>query len=257
MATLEDLMHSAPLWVIGASFFALLALISLRGSAVRRATEKESRDDTASEGYLLSAVLALLGLLIAFTFSLSLTRYDARRTMVVEEGNAISTAWWRATLVDGPEGKAYQDAIRAYADIRLKLPDSSERAAVERDSARPETVVWARLKAALPLAGPPLGATMVNATTEMFDAAARRKAERDARIPGRVLDVVSLYALMSAGIIGYVLGRHQDRRHTIISLIFFLLLSLAMALILDLDRPWSGSITISQQPIADARAGMN
>jgi hypothetical protein len=89
----------------------------------------------------------------------------------------------------------------------------------------------------------------------MFDAASRRKAERNARIPARVLDVVSLYALMSAGIVGYVLGR-KGRRHSLVTAILFLLLTLAMILILDLDRPWSGGITLSAQPIIDARAGL-
>jgi hypothetical protein len=90
----------------------------------------------------------------------------------------------------------------------------------------------------------------------MFDAASSRRAERDARIPGRVLDVVSLFALISAGIVGYVLGRKEDRHHIAVTSILFLLLTMAMLLILDLDRPWSGGIRLSPQPIIDARAAM-
>jgi hypothetical protein len=256
MAMIEDALSSAPLWAISLIFFLLLCAAALLGRWLRGRFDK-SENSSQSDGYLLSAALALLGLLIAFTFSLALSRYDARRMMVVEEGNAISTAWLRATLVDGPEGEALRAAIRRHADIRLLLPDADKPSEVETASDKAQALVWRRLQAALPVVQPPIGATIVTATTEMFDAAARRKAERQARIPGRVLDVVSLYAIMSAGIVGYVLGRKEDRRHLAVMAILFLLLTLAMTLILDLDRPWSGGITISPQPIIDARGAMD
>lgn len=257
MATLEEAMGSAPLWVIGICFFIMLCLSSFIGLWLRSHFDKQ-RDDSPSDGYLLSAVLALLGLLIAFTFSLAVTRYDTRRMMAVEEANAMSTVWLRYTLADGAPGTALRDALKRYADLRLTLPSTRDPDAVEARSAREQAVLWQHLRAALPTIQPsPVASTLVTATTEMFDAAARRKAEREARIPARVLDVVSLYALMSAGIVGYVLGRRGDRRHTAVTLILFGLLTLAFTLILDLDRPWSGNITIPQTPLIEARAAMN
>lgn len=255
MASIETLMASAPLWRIGLFFFILLTAASALGRLLRARIDKGR--DSDSDGYLLSAALALLGLLIAFTFSLAVSRYDSRRVTVVEEGNAISTAWLRATLVEGPEGEALRVSLKHYADIRLRLPDSSERDRIERDTSREQAVVWQRLRAAIPRVQPPIAATLVTATTEMFDAAASRKAEREARIPGRVVDIVSLFALISAGIVGYVMGRKEDRHHLAVTSLLFLLLTLAMVLILDLDRPWSGSIKLSPQPIIDARAAMN
>jgi hypothetical protein len=258
MATLEQMMSSAPLWAIGIPFFLGLLAASTIGTWLRRRPTLHPGGDEAdgeSDGYLLSAALALLGLLIAFTFSLAVSRYDARRAMVMEEGNAIGTTGLRATLAEGAEGAALREEIKTYVDIRLKLPSAQDPNAIEDQTAQAQTRVWQRMRAALPTMPAPLAATLVTATTEMFDAASRRKAERNARIPARVLDVVSLYALMSAGIVGYVLGR-KGRRHIAVTAILFLLLTLAMILILDLDRPWSGSITISPQPIIDARAAL-
>lgn len=259
MGTLDEAMVDLPLWLVGLLFFVALLVSAQLGRALRRRIDSADAAEQASstDGYLLSAALALLGLLIAFTFSLALSRYDSRRMLVIAEGNEISTAWLRATLVEGAEGDALRDALRRYGDIRVSLPASEMRAAVEDQSARQQAVIWQRLRTALPKLPGPIGATLVNATTEMFDAAASRKAERRARIPSRVLDVVSLYALISAAIIGYVLGRRREQRHMTVSAILFVLLCLAFILILDLDRPWSGGITLSSQPILDARAAMN
>lgn len=257
MALLEHVLRSLPLWAIGCAFFLLLLAASLLGGLLRHRLERQTEEESQSDGYLLSANLALLGLLIAFTFSLAVSRYDSRRGAVIQEANTISTAWLRAGLIDGPEGQALRDAIRNYTDIRLRLPEADDRRQVERETAAAQALIWQRLRAALPHALPPVGVTIITATTEMFDAAATRKAERQARIPGRVLDVLSLYAIMSAGIVGYVLGRKGDRRHLVVSSILFLLLTMAMTLILDLDRPFSGSIRVSVQPIIDTRAGFD
>lgn len=252
---LDAFMASAPLWAIELISFIALALCFRAGAAFKTRWGHEDGEDSA-EGYLLSAVLALLGLLVAFTFSLSLSRYDTRRQMVVAEGNAIGTTWLRATLVGGAEGEALRGALRGYADIRAALPLSADPSAVERRTDAGQGEVWHRVQAAIPRLDPPLAAGLVSAANEMFDAASSRKAERNARIPSRVLDIVSLYALMAAGVIGYVIGRRGGWRHALVSHALFLLLVLAMGLILDLDRPWSGSITISAQPILDARAAM-
>lgn len=251
---LDTIFPSAPIWLVGVLFFLALFASCVAGSRLRAARAPEQHGD--SDGYILSAVLGLLGLLIAFTFSLALSRYDTRREMVVAEGNAISTAWLRATLVGGEEGDALRQSLRGYADIRLRLPAAPDPAAVEREASRQQEVIWQSLRPALARLDPPIAATLVSATTEMFDAAASRKAERDARLPGRVLSMVALYALMAAAITGYVIGKWSDWRDAVVSNVLFVLLALALALILDLDRPWSGSITISPQPVIDARAVM-
>ncbi len=256
MASLDQFLGSASLWLVGPALLLVMSASCLAGRMLRLRLDHERDSPETSDSYLLSAALGLLGLLIAFTFSLAVGRYDDRREAVIREGNALSTLWLRAGLVDGPAGHELKGAIRAYADIRLDLPTSTDRNGLETRSAAAQARVWAGVRTALPAIPPPLGASLVAAANEAFDSASARKAEREARIPGRVLDVVSLYAAISAAIVGYVTGRRGDRRPLVEAGVLFLLLTLALTLILDLDRPWSGAITVSAEPVREARAAM-
>jgi hypothetical protein len=258
MALLDWLFQSVPLWLVGIALLLILVL-AFRLGVWLRSRGKHEDDRTDDEGYLLSAALALLGLLIAFTFSLALNRYDTRRTLVVQEANAIGTAWLRAGLAEGEAGQTLQRAIAGYADIRLKLPHSADEAGaveIEQATTRTQAALWQQMKTAMTAMQPPIAATLVTAMNEMFDLASARKAERAAHIPSDVVAVLILCAAMSAAIIGYVLGT-TNRSHRTITSILFILLTLALLLILDLDRPWNGAVIVSQQPMVDARAAMN
>jgi len=250
----HGMLADAPLSAVTVALFVCLMLAAIAGMAIKQRL-KASADDDASEGYLLSAVLALLGLLIAFTFSLALNRYDTRREMVIAEANAISTTWLRATLATDDAGSKLREALRSYAHVRAKLPTNGDSNRVEGASMAGQERIWAAVQSATPAMAPPIAATLITATTEMFDNAAKRRAEREARIPNAVLDMLVLYAFLSAGIVGYVIGRN-GRRHAAVAGLLFLLLSLSLALILDLDRPWSGNITVDQSPMTQVIASM-
>jgi hypothetical protein len=257
MAFLDWAFGTAPLWLIGILLFVMLVLFVRIGRWLRlRSARGDNRTD--DEGYLLSAALALLGLLIAFTFSLALNRYDSRRILVVKEANAISTVWLRAGLIEGDGGTGLQQSVARYADLRMRLPQSPDEDAATRidaDSARLQLHLWQAMKVQLPSMPAPVAAPLIPAMNDMFDAAAARKAERQAHIPSHVIAILMLSAAMSAAIIGYVLG-NTGRSHRTVTTIVFALLTLALLMTLDLDRPWGGAIKVSQEPMIDMRASL-
>ncbi len=255
MSLIDDFLAGGSLWLVGLGLFGFMLLAAQAGAISRKRLARPARAGEDAEGYLLSATLALLGLLIAFTFSLAVSRFDARRQLVVNEANAIGTAWLRAGLAGGPQDPQLQQAIAHYTDVRLGLSTGKDAATVERETAREQGVVWQALGKTVANAPSALVNSTVMAVNEMFDAASSRKAERAAKIPARVLEMLVLYAIMSAGIVGYVMSA-SGRRHLVVTSILFLLLSLAITLILDLDQPRQGSILVSQQPMLDARAAM-
>lgn len=251
------LLGALPLLLVFALLCAMLAITALGGSWMRGRQGVGEAGDDSSGGYLLSATLALLGLLIGFTFSMALGRYDARRAMVVSEANAIGTTWLRAGLVEGPAGDALRTELRAYAQLRVSLPEATDPVAVEDATGTAQARVWNAMRAGLPSLPGPLTATLVTTTNEMFDAASTRRAEREARIPATVLDVLVVSTLLAGMIVGYVLGGRSLRRHRLVMGLLFVLLALAVTTVLDLDRPWSGTITISQAPMRETLAAMH
>ena len=92
-----------PLWVIALLFLAVLSVAVELGFRVGLRKRKQWPDaEIGGGGVVLTAMMALLGLILAFTYSASASRYDARKQAVIVEANDIGTAFLRAGLVDDP-----------------------------------------------------------------------------------------------------------------------------------------------------------
>ena len=208
----------------------------------------------------MSAALGLLALLLGFTFSLALDRYEQRRELVVQEANAIGTSWLRTGFVPGPAQDELKRLLRAYIDTRLAMAAAGEDQpridAAEARTALLQASIWASAVPALASApSQPLAASLGSALNDMFDLASSRHAALAARIPTRVVTVLALYALIAAGILGYAIGAGR-LRHRFATTALFVLLAMTIGLILDLDRSRSGAIVVSQAPMTQQRASM-
>src|SRR5499426_4920010 len=110
-------------------FLGMLLFLEIgRRIAIRRMKE-DTGNAAEGVGAVDGAVFALLGLLLAFTFSGASARFDHRRDLIVEETNAIGTAWLRLDLLPAQEQPALREGFRRYLDSRLAvyraLPDLS------------------------------------------------------------------------------------------------------------------------------------
>jgi Protein of unknown function (DUF4239) len=210
-------------------------------------------DATDSTGYLVSSALALLGLLIGFTFSMAVERFDERRHAVNEEANAISTVYIRAGLFNEPIASRLQASIAHYAAERREFvaagEDQQRLDLVARRAAATQSEIWAIMKSAL---ATPDGAGLTTATltsmNEMFDMASTRQALIEAHIPPMVMAVLISFATATAYLLGYG-SAHEQRGHNAATTIVFALVAIAIALIIDLDRPRMGFIKVDQDPM--------
>jgi hypothetical protein len=242
-----------PLWLLGLLLFLALSAAREIGHALgerRRARLDDKDESQIDDGFTMASVLSLLALLIAFTFSLTLQRYDTRRELVIKEANALGTTWLRTQLLDEGDRNRLRGLLRKYVDLRIEFglaetPDA-ERAAFRKTEAMQQEIWAAMTQAVAPHRTTELASLLVTTTNESIDLAASRQAAREAHTPLRILRILLIYALISAATIGYQKGRHRAA-----TTVFFLLLALAATLIADLDRAATGGIRVSQQAMID------
>lgn len=260
MDGLTAFINDAPLLLIAGLLFVAQCLMREAGGWIRRrvsARSGESAEDVSDKGYLLSGVLGLLALLIAFTFGLAVDRYEGRRHLVTEEANAIGTAEMRVQLLPSPDGARLAVMLRDYARTReaYGLAGAAERPALARSSAAWRSALQtSTLSSLAPIAPTALAAFVGASINSVLDIGVEREAMTDARVPLTILRGLVFYALLTAAILGYGLTGARAR-HRATTVMLFTLLTLAIVLILDLDRPQGGSIRIDQTPMTQLVAG--
>ncbi len=247
-----EYLNAVSLPVLGAVLLLSMILVAELGmlagrSAVRRVTDKDA-------GHLATAALGLLALLIAFTYSMALTRYDLRRTLVLQEANAIGTAAHYARALPQAERAPTFDLLRRYALVRLNLGVPYDEAKLVRDVATSNTLLeqlWTRATAATDLAPQSLPqhryiAALNDATTI---AEARLTALRN-HVPVTILAMLVGTALVAMGFSGYSAGVGGVNRQVSLGIMSMLLTCLILVT-QDLGRPDRGTIEVSTQALQD------
>lgn len=217
----------------------------------------------AGTGTVEGAVFALLGLLIAFTFSGAASRFDARRDLIVQETNAIGTAYLRLDLLPAGAQPALRDLFRRYVDSRLetyrKIPDVE---AVKAELARSTALqgeIWTQAVAAGRLEGapPPAAMLLLPALNDMIDITTTRTMAVRMHPPLAIFAMLFGLGLASALLAGYGMagGKSRNWLHMIG---FAAVMAVAVYVILDIEFPRLGLIRVDafDQALVELRATM-
>lgn len=210
-------------------------------------------------GGVQGAVLGLLGLLLGFTFSMALNRYETRRDLVLKEANTIGTTWLRAGLL--PEGyrAPVKDLLRRFVDVRVKAQalsdDPVQLAEGLRQSAEIENELWKYAEAAAKVAPTPITATFIVTLNEMIDTDAERITAGRNTIPGGVWLLLLLVAACGCLTSAYGSGA-QGVRSAFTGVFLPLLISVVIMLAFDLMHTHQGFVSINQQPMLDLQRSM-
>jgi len=211
-------------------------------------------------GVAQGALLGLIGLLLAFGLSMAVGRYDARRTLVVEEANAIGTTYLRAQLLDEPQRSASLDLLRDYTDEAIEFGgDVPTTAAFREASDRMEEYhnqLWAL--AAEAMAADPEGSAprlYVETLNEMIDAHSSRVSSLNNRVPTSVMLLLLIGSAIAIAVLSLyltMLGKGVTTSAVTTPVLF-----VTLFISFDLDRPERGMITVPVTPLEDARQSMN
>lgn len=223
------------------AFFLLPAMIVLQqlghGLRLRRQTAAQS---SAIEG----AVFALFGLLLAFTFSGAVARYDAHRELVFEERNNIETAYFRLDLLPSQDQPPQRQLFRDYVDSRLHLYDSG-RGEVSSATEQLQREIWQKSVAsvAAPGANPDAGKLLLPALNTMFDITATREAAFNMHPPEVIFLLLFILSGGSAFLAGY--GMTATTRSWLYTVAFAFTVTLTIYATLEIEYPSQGLIRLT------------
>jgi hypothetical protein len=215
------LLHPAAFPVI--TFIALLLLLEIGWRLGRREHRRSGNTHVKGIGALEGAVFALLGLLLAFTFSSAADRFDVRRALAVEEANRVDTAYLRLSVLRPEDRPALQKLFRDYGESRLlfyaDFKDEREREAAFRHSQELQQRIWSAAVAAAQAAGG--GAQqgqVLEPINRMFDAATTRVAASRTHPADEVYVMVAALVIASTLIAGFAMtaGDVRPMLHAVI-----------------------------------------
>lgn len=224
----------------------------LLGRRVHVGSPEEKESPVSS---LAGAVLALTAFMLAFTFGIASSRFDARKELVREDANAIRTMYLRSDLMPAPENAEAKRLLREYLEVRLtlaKLESVQETSELLPQIAMIQHQLWELVTEYIREYGSSdVNALIVDSMNEIIEIHAVRVAVGlQARIPlGMWIILCSLTAFGMAGI-GYqtgIAGSKRSKARPVLAIAF----ALVIVLIAELDRPDGGYIRVTQQPLID------
>lgn len=221
-----------------------------------RCQSRQHEEEPASLGPIVGALLGMLAFVLAFTFSMAASQHDTRKQNVVNEANAVGTAYLRADLLPDQHATELQRLLREYVDIRLQAVMGGSLDQALKRSGEIHTLLWAQASTAAEAAPSTNTALVIQSINEVIDMNEKRvTAGLRNRIPASVwiaLFAITTLTMITMGVqIGFT-GKRRLVAVTPLSLAFAVLVTL----VVDLDRPQAGLITVSQQSLVDLQRSM-
>ena len=216
-------------------------------------TAKNNRDIANKASDLLpNSLMMLLALFFGFSLSMSISRFDNRKTLVLREANAIGTTYLRADFFSETAAANIKSLLKKYLDHRAQYYTfQSDYEKVRAYSAKTEelhTEIWSASVVAIKTDWQPSYLSYINSLNEMIDLdAERRHHSLTDHVPEPVYYIIILLIFISLGALGYVHGCRGNRRYT--GVLLSILFSLVLTIIMDLDRPRRGFIRVPEDSI--------
>jgi hypothetical protein len=228
--------------------FVALWLSSKIGSTIlrrRRALADDAREDF---GVVLAATMTLLGLIIGFTFSMAISRYDQRKVLEEEEANAIGTEYLRADLLPTADAAKVRALLKTYLEQRMLFYTTRDAQAlreINATTARLHTELWAAVVGPAAAQPTPITGLVVAGMNDVLNSQGYAQAAWWNRIPVAAWALLLLIAICCNVMVGY--GARNARAEGALLLVLPLVVSISFFLIADIDSPRGGVIRVFPQ----------
>ena len=244
----QPLLLEYPAWLVAFCIFLLILGFIWLGSAYRNIEIKRGKEISAGLSPVENSMLGLMALFMAFTFGMAMTKFESRRKGIIDESNAIEAVMLRCDLYPDSMRALLRADIAKYIDTRIAFNDAGAdygkiRPALD-ESSRTFRVLWKEvIDYSRTQTSPLLANQMLPSLTAVVNSATNREAERIAKVPPLILTALLILTFTGSFLIGF--NQAAVKRSRIFIFGFALMTTIALYLILELERPWSGLINLS------------
>jgi len=233
---------NSPFLVFVIAVFGLWAVARI-GVFARQRSRPLDEDERHDLDVVGGASLGLLGLLIAFSFSMAISHYDQRKNHEEDEANAIGTEYVRVNLLMGTDAASLQDLLRKYLDQRVRFYEvrSEDRLAqIDADTSQLQNQLWSTAQSAAQRQSIPVVGLTLSGMNDVLNSEGYTQAAWWNRIPIAAWTLLALIAICCSLLIGYSMRRSTR----IVILVLPLTVAISFFLIADIDSPRGGLIRV-------------
>lgn len=256
----EEIMYNINSILIVAFLFAfILIAYEIFFHVGRRYQQKTDQEVKAQVSSIQAGILGVLALLLGFTFSMALQRFDNRSHAVIKEANAIGTALLRTRLLPTPYNSITYNMLQEYIDLRIEissvdLTNTAKRKSINKKTDEIQNQIWGySIKAAEIDPRPVTTGYFIASLNDAIDARGERNALLQRHVPEVILFLLFFAFIIGGALMGYNSGLSLKRAY-IPTVIFSLLLVLIVFIIIDLDRPKRGLIMVKQDSLIELKS---
>lgn len=240
-----------PLLVFALTFLGLWISAQL-GALLAERRQTVEADVLEDFGVIQAATLTLLGLIIGFTFSMALGRYDQRKNYEEAEANAIGTAYVRADLLPAAAASKVRARLLDYLDQRIlfySTRDEQQLRQINAQTVRLQSELWSAVSAPAVAQPTAVIALAVAGMNDVLNSQGYTQAAWWNRIPIAAWVLMAAIAVCSNFLVGF--GARNAKAEFALRLVLPLVVAIAFFLIADIDSPRGGVIRVSPQNILD------
>ena len=220
-----------PILVFASSLF-VLAMAAAIGDALRNWVTPLKEEDRNDFGVVLGATLTLLGLLIGFSFSMAVSRYDQRKNYEEAEANAIGTEYVRADLLPNADGENVRELLKKYLDQRISFYTTLDRdklAKINGDTTELQNELWSAVRPGAATQPTPVVALAVSGMNDVLNSQGYTQAAWWNRIPIAAWALMAIIAICCNLLIGYGAHRRDWRMFLIVPVAVSIAFAYAMS----------------------------
>jgi hypothetical protein len=243
-----------PIWAVYVGTVVVVVLVAEIGFRIGIWLQRRDPESgtTPMTGAVVGGMLGLMAFLMAFSIGIVINQHNGRKAMVVTEANAVGTAYLRAGFLDEPDRTAARDLLREYVEVRLAAAaDASLYESVLTRSEEIHGQLWSIVEDNVRQGKESdIMGLFVESINEVIDVHSLRVAAVELRLP-RLLGVVMFAATVLSFLLVGIASSADGKRDFFAILVFALAFVAVLIIVVDLDRPQQGLITVSQTALTD------